>query len=107
MRAAPTYYEVLGVTRSSGPAELIEAWRALSRELHPDKGGSAAEFAELSCAYATLRDPKARAKYDAELDLLTEPCPDCSGQGRVYRQRGFTAKVFVTCRQCGGTGRQQ
>jgi len=61
-------YEVLGVTRSADAAEIKAAYRRLAMRYHPDRnpGDRAAEerFKEISEAYATLRDPGARARFD-------------------------------------------
>ena len=62
------YYEVLGVDRSTGEADLKKAFRRLARELHPDvnKHDPAAEekFKEAAEAYEVLSDPERRRTYD-------------------------------------------
>ena len=62
------YYEVLGVSRDVGDAELKKAFRRLARELHPDVNSSdpAAEekFKEAAEAYEVLSDSDRRATYD-------------------------------------------
>jgi molecular chaperone DnaJ len=61
-------YEVLGVGRDAGDAEVKKAFRRLARELHPDvnKHDPEAEekFKEAAEAYEVLSDPERRRTYD-------------------------------------------
>ena len=57
-------YAVLGVDESATDAEIKKAYRRLSVKHHPDKGGDAAAFKELTSAYEVLSDGERRALYD-------------------------------------------
>jgi DnaJ family protein A protein 2 len=57
-------YELLGTGATSTAPELRKAFHKRSLKLHPDKGGSAAAFAELREAYELLNNPRLRSAYD-------------------------------------------
>ena len=62
------YYEVLGVSRTCGEAELKSAFRKLAMQHHPDRNPGNAEcehrFKEINEAYDVLKDGDKRAAYD-------------------------------------------
>ena len=66
MRRDP--YEVLGVAREAGEADVKKAFRLLARELHPDVNNhdpdAEEKFKEAAEAYEILSDPERRATYD-------------------------------------------
>jgi molecular chaperone DnaJ len=61
-------YEVLGVSRDAGEADVKKAFRRLARELHPDVNTHDPEaeekFKEAAEAYEILADAERRATYD-------------------------------------------
>jgi molecular chaperone DnaJ len=62
------YYEVLGVSRACGEADLKAAFRKLAMQHHPDRNPGDAncehKFKELNEAYDVLKDGDKRAAYD-------------------------------------------
>lgn len=62
------YYDVLGVAKGAGDAEIKSAFRKMAMKYHPDRnpGDSAAEaaFKEVNEAYEILKDPQKRGAYD-------------------------------------------
>ncbi len=61
---AKDFYDILGVSKDASKADIKKAFRKLSKEHHPDKGGDEAKFKEISEAYEILSDDQKRAQYD-------------------------------------------
>jgi molecular chaperone DnaJ len=59
------YYKSLGVEKNASKEDIKRAFRKLAHEHHPDKGGNAEKFKEVSEAYSVLSDDSKRAQYDA------------------------------------------
>jgi molecular chaperone DnaJ len=61
------YYELLGIARNAGDAEIKKAFRRLARELHPDVSDAPdaqERFREVVEAYEVLSKPDTRELYD-------------------------------------------
>ena len=61
-------YAILGVTPAAEDVVIGAAYRALMRHYHPDTNPdptAQARAREITAAYAVLRDPSSRARYDA------------------------------------------
>lgn len=58
-------YDVLGVDPGASEDDLRKAFRKAALKHHPDKGGDAEAFKEVSRAYEVLSNPELRQVYDA------------------------------------------
>ena len=62
--AETTLYDILEVSPTAGLDEIKAAYRRLSTQVHPDRGGSGALFRLVCEAYEILSDDDLRAEYD-------------------------------------------
>jgi curved DNA-binding protein CbpA len=95
--ATRNHFEVLGLERAVGEAEVKEAYFGLAKRFHPDVHHGAslgdlrdkleAVFIRLGEAYDTLRDPKRRGEYEERLGRFKSrpsqipPAGQASGHG--------------------------
>ncbi len=105
------YYEILGVAKTAGDAEIKKAYRALAVQFHPDKNPddpqAEEKFKEAAEAYAVLSDAQKRAAYDrlghqagggAGFDpgfSNIEDIFDMFGFGDMFGGRGGTRRTTV------------
>ena len=61
---ADKLYDVLGVGKDATAADIKKAYRHKAKSEHPDAGGSAEKFTELTLAYECLSDDEKRDRYD-------------------------------------------
>ena len=70
-RTVRSHYDVLGISRDAGAAEVRRAYRKKALATHPDKtNGESDAFLAVGEAFRVLSDRGLREAYDAELDLL-------------------------------------
>jgi len=89
-------YEVLGVDRKAGAADIKSAFRRLAKKLHPDANKNdpkaASRFAEINAAYEILGEDDKRKAYDrGEIDAEGKPRFQGFGPGAgTHPGGGFT-----------------
>lgn len=86
MAGKRNYYDILGVKRDATQDEIKKAFRKLAVKYHPDAGGDAEKFKDISEAYNTLSNPEKRKEYDQMLMFGGIPGSDFGGSGG--RNRG-------------------
>lgn len=62
-------YDLLEVSRDATPKDIRRAYRRAAKRHHPDAGGDAEVFAQISLAHEILMDPERRFKYDNTGDV--------------------------------------
>ena len=97
------YYRLLGIAPSAGLEEIQAAYRQLARTYHPDVNRSAEAsrmMQEINEAYAILRDPVRRARYDQARLRGIVPTPVVMahpGPGRLQVRIWKVARIFGCC----------
>lgn len=61
-------YTLLDVSRTATADEIRRAYKRKALKVHPDKGGTVADFQAVKEAFEKLDDPVERAKIDNELN---------------------------------------
>jgi DnaJ-class molecular chaperone len=127
------YYSILEVSKDSSEKEIKKAYYKLSFTHHPDKGGDASIFAEMTEAYNVLSefreeyDKKSRygTNYDESYELLNyefdhykkgwdeNKFDDWKKDNQlnviIYVDSDFKGAVeyerYVSCKECSGSGK--
>lgn len=83
-------YEILDIESSATPEEIRNAYRKRIRAVHPDaQNGDEADAKKVTAAYAILKDPENRRRYDQhrrESREAADVSPMASGTRRTHRQ---------------------
>lgn len=84
-----SHYDTLGVRPDAPEVVIRAAYKALSMQHHPDRGGNAELMASINAAYDVLSDPARRSQYDESLKPLIKsaanPSENNIGQTSVTR----------------------
>ena len=97
-------YAELGVDDRASREQIVAAFRARAKSLHPDMNPGDAEAAEqfktLGRAYQVLADPDARARYDAGADGRRRGAP---GVRRGWRRSRWSPGSSSPARRPAGS----
>jgi curved DNA-binding protein CbpA len=91
------YYRILHVQPEAPEQVITASYRTLMSKLrqHPDLGGDTGNAALLNEAFAVLRDPAKRARYDAGRFLKPGPRPSAkAAPAGAYRSQGGAGCPF-------------
>lgn len=78
-QGSSSHYQVLRLPVTATDKEIKVAYRKAARRAHPDHGGDAAVFRQVTLAYETLIDPKRRAAYDRSYAHGSTGAPTADG----------------------------
>lgn len=62
-------YKVLEIDKNASQDDIKKAYRKLSKQHHPDKGGDEEKFKQISSAYDILSNPEKKSNYDRFGDI--------------------------------------
>ncbi|BGP31593.1 hypothetical protein JCM10296v2_003365 [Rhodotorula toruloides] len=98
------HYGILGIDRNATTTEIRAAYKKLSLETHPDKGGDEERFKEVKASYEFLSDERRRERYDlGNSDAEGPDCDDTFGGGGIPFAF-FFSDLFNTYPRTGGRG---
>ena len=90
--ASRCYYSILGVPKTSSPAQIRQTYRQLALSFHPDKNkceGAVEAFQAIGSAYEVLSDRERRGQYDRKVQEdrrgQEDRCTKEDGWGQEYR----------------------
>ena len=95
------YYQILGVNQQSTQEEIKKAFRKLSFQHHPDKGGDENKFKQINEAYSVLSDEQKKIQYDtrgnnpfSQFGQGFNPFEDIFGNMMYQRKRAVPDKMI-------------
>jgi len=85
-------WDVLKIDANAKPAQIVTAFRKLSKEHHPDVGGAPAQFALIASAYANMIKGEAFKMPEDRTDWHLRVRPDAQGG----REKGMLTLCSLT-----------
>lgn len=67
------FYRILGLPRNASVQDIKKRYRELSKEHHPDSGGSMEKFIDIRDAHEVLSDSEKRKLYDTYGEAGLDP----------------------------------
>lgn len=92
-------YGVLGVSRDASEKTIKAAYRARSRETHPDTGGNEEQFRLVKESYDILMDPARRLRFDETGKTSPSPCTQEAVRDYLFG----LMRVVITAKRPDGT----
>jgi len=86
-----SFYDILGIHKGATDKEIKDGYKAQAKLHHEDVGGTTEAMVEINKAYAVLRDPAKRARYDQTGE---EEIPSIQTTFDQLIQQIFTKIVF-------------
>ncbi len=90
MEEKENYYDILGISEESDSSAVVDVFRRLVKEHHPDlfssregKSGAEAFIKRVTEAYNTLSRPALRAKYDESLETRRRRSPKANAREQM------------------------
>ena len=87
------FYEILGIPKGAGDAEIKKAYRTLAKKYHPDMNpndkNAEKNFKEVNEAYEVLSNPEKKSRYDSYGHAGIDPNVDMGGGGMGFDFGGF------------------
>jgi len=105
--AETTLYDILEISPAAGLEEIKAAYRRLSAQVHPDRGGSGALFRLVREAYETLSDDSLRAEYDRTATNLGGPprrarsADGANSEAQATQVTDSSSIKMIPCSLCG------
>lgn len=82
------FYEILGISKGAGDADIKKAYRTLAKKYHPDMNpndkSAEKNFKEVNEAYEILSNPEKKSRYDSYGHAGIDPSADMGGGGMGF-----------------------